>query len=54
VIRGAPRGRPAHPYYEQLCPDPTPPPGFFEDFRRRSMVVDAMLIADIVPAVGTT
>src|SRR5216683_2412395 len=35
-----PFGRPswgtAHPYYEQLCPDPTPPPGFLSKTFRYS------------------
>jgi hypothetical protein len=25
---GRPSWAAAHPYYEHLCPDPTPPPGF--------------------------
>src|SRR5205807_2568168 len=28
VHLGRPSWAAAHPYYEQLCPDPTPPPGF--------------------------
>src|SRR5207245_1658671 len=28
VVLGRPSWAAAHPYYEHLCPDPTPPPGF--------------------------
>jgi hypothetical protein len=37
---GAPSWAASHPCYEHLCPDPTPPPGFFRGLSGTPVVSD--------------
>jgi hypothetical protein len=53
----APRGRPftVHPYYENLCPDPTRLPNFFQELLGTPVVSDRAarrFRGDLTPSLG--